>query len=341
MINDRGVNKYELQERDVRKRTEGTYKMKRRAMGKITIFYMLTALLLAGCGKEDVAEKKNKALVIENIPTDEQPETAYEQPQKAETAQGIPQNVPDDQTAPDTQKKSAGETGPEDDQVSAPETEKNGTGSARLQKYRAVLADVLEKHVYPDGTDCGFDEMSASTGNKFAIYDVDKDGAEELLLCITAAPTAGMREVVYAYDEKTDAVREEYSGFPGAVFYENGLIEEGLSHNQGMAPLGDFWPYMLHRYQAESDSYQCTFIVDAWEKAFRAQDYDGNPYPDEIDEEESGTVYFLMEGGTYNTSSTVPVCKSDYEIWQQEQGIGGSRIEIPYQALTLENAESF
>lgn len=218
-----------------------------------------------------------------------------------------------------------------------PEEAAEEAGTARLQKYQAVLTDVITKQIYPDGTDCGFDESTSLSDNEFAIFDVDKDGEEELILCITSTYMAGMREVIYDYDEATDSVREEYSGFPGGIFYENGLIEEGLSHNQGLAPMGDFWPYMLYRYQAESDSYQCIFMVDAWEKEFREQDYDGNPYPAETDAEDSGIVYYLMEGGAYDLTSAVPVSKSVYEEWRKEQGLESGRMEIPFRALTQEN----
>ncbi len=270
-----------------------------------TVMYVLAVLMLTGCGKEEFA-KEETGMIEDESPARELPEEEGKQ-QEAESGQIISQDIPED--------------------------EEKDTKSARLQKYQSVLTDIITKQIYPDGTDCGSD----GADNKFAIFDVDKDGEEELILCITSTYTAGMREIVYDYDEETDTVREEYSGFPGGVFYENGLIEEGWSHNQGLAPLGDFWPYTIHRYQAEADSYQCIFMVDAWEKAFREQDYDGNPYPEEIDVEKSGIVYYLMESGTYDMTSTVPVSKNIYEEWRKEQGLGGTRIEIPFQELTEEN----
>ncbi|MDE7197490.1 MAG: hypothetical protein K2O15_01245 [Lachnospiraceae bacterium] len=301
-----------------------TYSVKKGTM----IFYILILVLLTGCGKTESSGDNAAVLKIEDIPAKELPEEDAHRPQGAATNQT---GTPVAEEEPQQEIKT--------DQAKTPVAEEKETQSARLQKYQEVLTDILEKHIYPDGTECAVDG-APSSGNKFAVFDVDKDGKEELILCITAAPTAGMREVVYDYDEKADTVWEEYSGFPGAAYYENGLIEESLSHNQGMAPLGDFWPYMLHRYQAESDSYLCIFTVDAWEKAFREQDYDGNPYPEETDAEKSGIVYFLMEGSEYNMSSTVPVSKSTYEEWRREQGLGSERIEIPFQALTSENADS-
>ncbi len=106
------------------------------------------------------------------------------------------------------------------------------------------------------------------------MIDVDKDGKKELILCITTTSMAGMREVVYDYDEKADVLREEYNG---------------------------------------------------------------NPYPEKIDREKSGIVYFVMEGDNYDFSVTEPICKSDYEKWRKDQGLESTKTEILFQALTAEN----
>lgn len=313
--------------------------IKQKAKRITMIVYVLAVILLAGCGKDEFSESVT-GLTVEDIPAEELPEEEGKEPE-GESTQSAAQDTPEDKTAQSAPEESANgtvqETVKDAAQNNMAEGEKKDAESARMEKYQRVLTDVIEKHIYPDGTECGFDESFDDSGNKFAIFDVDKDGKKELILCIASTYMGGMREIIYDYDEKTDNVREEYSGFPVGIFYENGLIEESMSHNQGMAPLGDFWPYMLHRYQAESDSYQCIFTVDAWEKEFRTQDYDGNPYPEETDEEKSGIVYFLMEGGTYDTASTTPVSKSTYEEWKKEQGLGSAVTEIPFQTLMKEN----
>lgn len=212
--------------------------------------------------------------------------------------------------------------------------------SARLKKYQEVLTDILERQTYPNGEDCGYHGFYPLLDNQFAVLDVDKDGEEELILCFTTSSTAGMREIVYAYEEETDSVREEYTGFPGVVFYENGLIEEKMSHNHGMAPVDDFWPYMVHRYESESDSYECLFTVAAWEKEYMEEDYDGNPYPEEVDAEKAGTVYFVMDGCDYDYTAADPVSKGAYEEWRKTQGLESTETEITFRALTKENIEN-
>lgn len=297
------------------------YEMKR----KTIILYVLAVFMLGGCGKESFPEETEIEMVeAEEIPAEETSEEEREQEPEKEADQKLSEEAPEEMS------------GENEEQGSRQE---EGTEPAGLQKYQAVLRDVLEKQIYPDGSDCGFDGVTSLSDNKFAVYDVDKDGRKELLLCITATSMAGMREIVYDYNEKADVLTEEFSGFPGVVFYENGLAEEGLSHNHGMAPLGDFWPYMLHRYQPEEDIYQCIFLVDAWEKEYMAQDYDGNPYPEDVDTDGSGIIYFTMTGGEYDTASTEPISGSAYEKWRKDQGLESAEIEIFWQALTEENIE--
>jgi len=279
---------------------------------------VLATVLISGCGKE--APSEIEVVEAEDIPArEEEPATVggEEDIFAEEPDQGEPAKASEEKTE---------------------EPEGGGdTGNARIEKYQEVLTGVFEKQTYPDGTDCGYDGFYPLSDNKFAVIDVDKDGKEELIICFITSSMAGMREVVYDYDENTDSVVEEYTGFPGAVFYENGLIEEGLSHNQGMAPLGDFWPYMLYRYRSETDDYECICMVDAWEKEYRAEDYDGNPYPEEIDTEKSGIVFFIMEDGNYNTASTEPIGKGAYEEWRRGQGLDSPETKITFQELTEEN----
>lgn len=323
--------------------------MKHKVKKTTMIMCGLAVLLLAGCGKEELSREFSEEETgtraetegaEEEVPAEELSTEEKKTQQAAEPDHSDSQDVTEGGVAQSVPEENGEGTGQHDGQQKMPEGEAKDTKSARLQKYQTVLTDLTTKQIYPDGTESGIDAFNAASGNKFAIFDVDQDGDEELILCITSTAMAGMREVIYDYDEEKDTVREEYSGFPGGVFYENGLVEDGLSHNQGLAPLGDFWPYMLHQYQAESDSYQCIFIVDAWEKEFREQDYDGNPYPEEIDAEKSGIVYYLMEGSAFDMTSTVPVSKTRYEEWRREQGLGGTKIEIPFQVLTNENIEN-
>lgn len=310
--------------------------IKQKMRKETMILCILSAILLCGCGREEFPEEEIEVIEAEDIP---------EKEQETEPGQNTLQEITED-TEEKVGREDQGEAGektmPKDGDTAPREGAKNAASdleSARLQKYREVLSDVLQKQIFPDGTECGYFGSCPLSDNEFAVADVDKDGEEELILCFTTSAMAGMTEKLYDYDENTDSVVEEYSGFPGAEFYENGLITEGLSHNQGMASMGDFWPYIVYRYVPETDKYQCIFWVDAWEKECREKDYDGNPYPEEIDQEKSGIVYFVTEGEDYDSSKTKTISKSEYEKWREEQGLDSAEIEILYQALTEENIE--
>ena len=146
-----------------------------------------------------------------------------------------------------------------------------------------------------------------------------------------------MQENVYGYDGASDSVKLEYSEFPGTEYYDNGLALVGLSHNHGLAPYGDFHPYYLYQYRPETNEYQLIAGVDAWERESYETDFDGNPYPGDVDVDGDGIVYFIMPGESYVTDH--PVSKKDYEEWYNSVLGGASRLDVPFQYLTPGNIQ--
>ncbi len=191
--------------------------------------------------------------------------------------------------------------------------------------YRQELEDVLKdwKTAFPD------EDLSK---NRFAIFDVDGDGREELLLeHASAAIVAGLNTEVYDFADGEWVT--ELSEFPALTFYGNGTVTAGWSHSQGLA--GDsFWPYTLYQYDAGTDTYVRVGMVDAWDKALVAE-YDGAPFPDDVDADGDGLVYYIMTGGMYERKD--PVDGPDHQAWLASYTAGTEPLEIPYQALTAEN----
>ena len=119
--------------------------------------------------------------------------------------------------------------------------------------YAAALETLLQRHMLPDGTDAG-EQFGDIAENQFAVYDVDHDGKDELILLYSTTATAGMAGYIFAYDNESGLLQTELQEFPSLTFYENGVVEAGWSHNQGLA--GDtFWPYNLYQYNPDSDQY--------------------------------------------------------------------------------------
>ncbi|MGN0425738.1 MAG: hypothetical protein ACI4FY_10515 [Acetatifactor sp.] len=209
----------------------------------------------------------------------------------------------------------------------------HSTEPGRLSAYRKVLENIYYHQTFPDSLDCGYDG-SDITLNKFAVLDIDGDGNEELLVIYTTTYMAGMAQLIYDYDEKSDSVREEFLEFPSVTFYENGVIVADWSHNQGLA--GDsFWPYTLYQYNQEADSYEQVAMVDAWDKSFSEVGYQGQVFPDAVDPNGDGVVYYIMPGTEYQPGT--PVDLEDYENWRASLLGNAEKVTVSYQNLTEEN----
>ena len=208
--------------------------------------------------------------------------------------------------------------------------------AAMLAAYTEVLNNFYFNHTDPSGQDMGSFEGIGEEWNQFAVFDVDLDGQDELLVSYTATiASAGMREYVFGYDGTGGNVREEFSEFPLAKYYDNGIIEAGWSHNQGRA--GDaLWPYTFWRYDPQSDTYQASEMADAWDKSLVE---DG--FPDSADKDGDGLVYYLIEYGNYvDYASDTPVDKSGYDKWRESFLGGANELAVPYVTLNEENIKN-
>ena len=194
-----------------------------------------------------------------------------------------------------------------------------------VQTARKTLEDAVET-LRTTGTLPGFEALvgdEMSTEYRYTITDIDGDGFEELLLMQDTGVMASMDYLVL--DGQGGQLRAELEVFPSLTFYENGYVRADASHNQGLA--GDFWPYALYRYDAESDRYQKVAAVDAWDGSIHAQDYAGNPFPKDADASGAGIVYYVAENGeTYGDNGTFavePMDQADFQKWEASwQGSG-------------------
>ena len=140
---------------------------------------------------------------------------------------------------------------------------------ARYKEYAKVLDDIIDDNEWPDGTNVSEEWNPYFGQDNFAICDIDMDGAEELLVEITNTCVAGMIIQVFDYDAKADEVVEQYCGFPGVEFYDNGILYEPWSHNQGGA---EIHPFEVYRYNEQDDSYESVTSIetqaayDEWEE---------------------------------------------------------------------------
>ena len=205
-----------------------------------------------------------------------------------------------------------------------------------VQTARKTLEDAVET-LRTTGTLPGFEEVLnlplGEASYRYDIADVDGDGYEELYLVQDGGYMAAM--VALILDGQGGKLRAELSEFPTLTAYNNGCIRADASHNQGLA--GDFWPYALYRYDAESDSYQRIARVDAWDGRLHPQDYAGNPFPKDADVSGAGIVYYVAEDGELygedGAFAVAPMDQADFEKWEASWQGNASVVQYP-----LENA---
>lgn len=205
---------------------------------------------------------------------------------------------------------------------------------AQRQAFGKVLWDIYQQGMLPDGSILDYTDTESAADNSFAIIDIDKDGEDELLLVWESASMAGMTEVLFGYED--GGVHTELAEFPGLVYYDNGMAEAMWSHNQGLA--GTFWPFNVYCYDAESDTYKSYGGADAWDKSVAEENYDGEPFPTDIDADGDGIVYYIFPAGWNGRYEDIlPVDGAEYEKWRSAYIDGAVEIEIPLQKLTEEN----
>ncbi len=210
------------------------------------------------------------------------------------------------------------------------------SADAMLAAYTQVLEDFYYNHKDHTGQDLGYFENAGEDWNQFAVYDVDMDGQNELLVRYTASQiSAGQREYVLKYDEASGTITEELTEFPPVIYYDNGVIEAGWSHNHGRA--GDaLWPYTFWRYDPQTDTYQAGQMADAWEKEL--VEY---KFPDSADKDGDGVVYYIIEyGNPVDYSTDTPIDKSGYDEWREGILGGAEKLEIPFMPLTETNIKN-
>ncbi len=205
--------------------------------------------------------------------------------------------------------------------------------SAAHAAYLEAVKMMIDEQTFPDGST--FDESFGKVEeNSFAVYDVDLDGWDELIIRFTAAPMAGQLETVYAYDEETRTLNAELYMFPAVTYLDNGMIKEGWSHGSGLAEEG-YWPYNLYQYNAETGVYDLIAEVNMWSKSVEAVNYAGEAYPDDVDAENAGTVFIVTYDGKTETIS-----KSAYEAWLDTVLGDAAEAEITFLPVIEENADA-
>lgn len=202
-----------------------------------------------------------------------------------------------------------------------------------LDEYQFALQQISFEHVYPDGTDCGFDSsFGFIEDNSFAIQDIDNDGIEELIIEFSTCCMAAMRETIYKYDFNTDTLKVIFDGYPLVTIYSNGVIANGWSHGTGFED-EDNWPYSLYVLNTQTGIYDIKFNVEIWVKSI-VDNIDPEKFPKDIE----GELCYIVRDS--NNENKRVMSSAEYEKWSADFFYDGSIININYKSLNEQNIKA-
>lgn len=203
--------------------------------------------------------------------------------------------------------------------------------------YTAFIKYMIDNSVEPDGLGNFFESYPDTIArNMFAVFDIDGDGDEELIIDWTNPDAmAGYTSFVLRYDLDTKEWVDELEGGGALTVFDNGVIFVGAAHNQGY---GELWPYTILKYNSSNDMFEYYGSVDSEDKELVIDSMgDDSYYHYEYDPTGCGTVYMFdakelgYEWGYYS--------KEQFEELQNTLVGNASIIEIDFKYINKENLE--
>ena len=197
--------------------------------------------------------------------------------------------------------------------------------------YRSVLEHIFRYHSFEE------DEFSIVNDsdiyeNEFAVYDVDNDGIEELVIRWANASVASVAGIVYSYDEEGNIYRK-LKTTPYLRFYSNGVIEADAVHHSALS--GDFWAYSLYQYNDAEKIYREAGSVDAWDKSVSDESqYVQETFPAYADVSNTGFVYFISSD---EKGISDPMDITEYQTWHDSYIGNAVEINLPFRKMTEAN----
>lgn len=191
----------------------------------------------------------------------------------------------------------------------------------RLQAYYDALDTIYDTRECPDGYVFENFSQEALINNDYAIYDVDTDGVDELVVRCNVGSLAGQCARVYEYYPSVDSWACELDCQPDVHFFDNGMVMANSIRNQSR---GLMCPYYIYHYNAAEDYYPGGYYIWSWDLI------DGEEgYPYEIDYLNAGSVYYInyyARDISYSFGDAMCISKTDYEVFYNEQF--GNSIEV-------------
>ena len=184
--------------------------------------------------------------------------------------------------------------------------------------YREALENLRDHEMFPDGSGCKISGFMDD--NRFAVYDIDGDKRDELIIRFDQAEDKDQIELIYDINDR-ESLFEELVCTPHVTYYEGGLVKVDAFPEDGYR--GDFKPYAVYQYDSRTDTYGLVANVDALSLgALMAAGLEDEAYPEDADKSGSGMVYYI--------GSDDPVDVTEYEAWYQSLFGSAVEIELPF-----------
>lgn len=231
--------------------------------------------------------------------------------------------------------------------TAAPQKPKNA-----LEAYQRELEKMLEDYI--EQAEEYHHDLNMVGQPEFAVCDVNMDRELELIIHDEKIYVAGQRTVAFGYDPETGEVVEQGWGTASCRFYSNGTMQDDISH--GGPWQGAFWPFTAYRYDETAKKYVAIAFIDAWDREAiesqleyaRAEGEEEEAmeylprYPEEVDREGAGFVYYICEAGEdgprqWGGQDVEAISQSAYDAWYQDIFGLAREIEVDYQPLTAAN----
>lgn len=205
-------------------------------------------------------------------------------------------------------------------------TEEQPTDADSHTLFYETLRMLHDDSVLPGGK--VLETVGSIEENRFAVFDLDEDGRDELILEITQADVLDCFTAVYDVDADGD-LRREVRYETAMRFFSGGIAV--AEYPDAAADGNDFVPYAVASYDPELDVFTEIAYVSAIDRSTLESAGLLDEYPENADTSGTGRVYCIR--------SDNPVDVTEYETWYASWHDGLSELEIPYQPLTSEQIE--
>lgn len=183
--------------------------------------------------------------------------------------------------------------------------------TVRRNYYAGILERIYYLDTLPDDGD-DIQQKMADDHERYAVYDIDSDGIEELMVVINRPETGAVREIIYEYNVDNDSLNRELYTCDGNKHYNNGkIIGWDLDAN------GD----VVNIYNPEDGTYSNGYVI-AYRDSMNWINEDVIP-PTDCDYR---VFSFDHKEDTYMT-------EEEYNQWLADQTAGATELEIPWKKI--------